>query len=1008
MEKIGVESLFITAAFVKGLDVYTKGLQTAKDKTQDAAMGVVNSGTALGGGIGTAMQAAGAAIGVVGSIMATASAVIVGALAAAGTAVIGFSSLMIKLAIDAKNMENIEFAFARMAGTVGLSLDKMREATRGTVSDDEMLIAANKALLGASAPLAQAFGQDLPRIMELAKVAAKTTGTSYEEALNTIIGAIKRGTTRGLPLLGFTIDMKEATDNLGESMDGVATSAGAQEKQLAILNAIMQQSDAYLSTFAGSSEALSGKMSRSKALFENIKDTLGQFFIPALKTAFDAINRLLEAFDKATQEGGALYNTFVQLAAVFSLVADGFSAGVDMLLGSTTEATDGITDTIANAIDAAFSWGLNLVVNFATGIINGASSVLQGAINFISGMLSGWFSPGSPPRIAPNIDKWGAATMSEFLGGFAKADFDVLKTMQSPLKSILDTLVSGGAMSKVAGKQAFFDISKSMIAGLAGGDLSSVYSQITNAAGTYGVELVKLLKLSVQYATAQKAVAAAEKAVNDAKAKENRLNTNLSLQLMEYNDLARAGASPEVLAAKLAGVNATEDSLIAAQSETKAAEEAKTAADDQLSVIKEQVDLQKSLVDTLIDLAKAHDEVTQAQKEAAKAAAGGGGVPKTETPGKGKGGAGRWGEKITTLQDTINAAIEGAKEALKIKLAEMWQLIQDEINAKLAPALAAFTTKWNELVTLVTPIWESIKTKWAEVTTAIQTKMTELETFLTAWWSRHGSSVTTVFEGIGNTILFYSEYYKSLITGAWTFITDAFEGTGTYLSNIVTTTWEGIKTIVNNNLEGIKQFFILFTENIGNLFDLFAAVFKDDWATAWGEVKQIWLVIVEQIKVLWATALENIKAMVTTAFSNIGDALSAAYTMGQNIIEGIISGVIQKAKDLYWAVRNAIAEAISGGKEEAEEESPSKVFWRMGKNMMVGMAGGVTQTAWMPEAAVRSATAAMAPTMASQPVSTSYRTANVNMGGVNIYNGMGEGELAAAIRRVMRSEMAGV
>jgi uncharacterized protein YggE len=162
------------------------------------------------------------------------------------------------------------------------------------------------------------------------------------------------------------------------------------------------------------------------------------------------------------------------------------------------------------------------------------------------------------------------------------------------------------------------------------------------------------------------------------------------------------------------------------------------------------------------------------------------------------------------------------------------------------------------------------------------------------------------------------------------------------------------------------------------------------------------------IKIQWGTALENIKAMVATAFANIGDVLAAAYTMGVNIIQGIINGVVAKAGALWNAVKNAVAGAIAGGKDEAKEKSPSKVFQDIGKNMMLGMAGGVSQTAWMPEAAVRSATAAMAPAMASQPISTSYRTANVNMGGVNIYNGMGEGELAAAIRRVMRSEMAGV
>jgi len=985
MEKIGVESLFLTDAFTKGVKTYNDGLKSATATTKGAAAETTSAGSALSSGISAAM-------GIAGTAVSVAATVIVGALAMAGTAVIGFTSLMVKLGIEARNMENIEFAFSRMAGTVGLSLDKMRAATKGTVSDDEMLIAANKALLGASAPLAQAFGQDLPRLMELAKVAAKTTGTSYEEALNTIVGAIKRGTTRGLPLLGFTIDMKEAENALGESMDGVATSSAAQEKQLAILNAIMGQSDAYLKTFAGSGEALSGKMSRASAIFSNIKDTLGQFFVPALKTAFDAINRLLTAFDQATQEGGSLYNTFVQLAAVFSLVADGFSAGVDMLLGATTDATGGITDTIMSTIDAAFSWGLNLVTNFAVGIINGATSVLQTAINFISGMLSSWFSPGSPPKVSPMIDKWGAATMDEFLQGFTQADFSILKEMQAPLKSILDTLVSGGAMSKVAGKQAFFDISQAMIGGLAGGDLSGAFSQITNAAGTYGVELVKLIKLNVQYANAQRAVAAAEKAVNDAKAKENRLNTNLSLQLMEYNDLARAGASPEVLAAKLAGVNATEDQLIAAQSETKAAEDQQTAAKDQLDSLKEQMDLQKDLVNALIDMAKAQDEVTQAQKEAAKAgAAGGAGV------GAGAGitapglPAMDWTGVGTTLQDTLSKAIDAAKLAIQTKLAGMWQMIQDEVSAKLAPALAIFVAKWNELVTLLTPIWETIKANFAGFLSIMQ-----------GWWDEHGRNVVTVFTAVWNGI---STFFSAI----WDGIVAIATGKAGLLLQVISNVWEMIKTWFINGVLAIQTIFKGGLDIVGQWFDIWAAIFQGNWELAWNRIVNYINTVGELMNSLMGIVLNNFKALILAGLRNMADVWTAAADLGRNIVQGIGNAITGAGTWLANQIKSMVNSAIDAAKKALGIKSPSTVFFAIGENMMLGMAEGIQSLGNLPAIQVgrASTAAAFAPAMASQPVSTSYRNSNVNMGGVNIYNGMGAGELAATIRNILRSEMAG-
>jgi hypothetical protein len=81
----------------------------------------------------------------------------------------------------------------------------------------------------------------------------------------------------------------------------------------------------------------------------------------------------------------------------------------------------------------------------------------------------------------------------------------------------------------------------------------------------------------------------------------------------------------------------------------------------------------------------------------------------------------------------------------------------------------------------------------------------------------------------------------------------------------------------------------------------------------------------------------------------------------------------------------------------------------MKDNYSVGYSTRGDQVIVLPKATASKTSVTYSPAMAAQPVANSYsNAATVNMGGVNIYNGMGEGELAAAIRRVMRSEMAGV
>jgi gas vesicle protein len=577
--------------------------------------------------------------------------------------------------------------------------------------------------------------------------------------------------------------------------------------------------------------------------------------------------------------------------------------------------------------------------------------------------------------------------MAEFLHGFTQADFSVLKDITSPLKSIIDTLISGGAMAKVAGKELFYNLSKGLISGLSSGNMEGIFSQITQAAGTYGVELVKLTKLSIQYAMAQKNAAAAEKALNDAKAKEQKLDTKLQLQLLEYNDLARAGASPEVLAAKLAGINATEDQLIASQSETKAAEEQKQAADDQMKTMKEQVDLQKALVDTLIDLAKAEDDVRQAQIDAAKAGAGGKGA------GAGAGAgmpAMEWTGLGDTLQSKISDAIDNAKGLLMMKLNLLWAGIKQSINDNIIPAISNFLWAWRDLVSLISPYWEGLKTGWDATLKWIEDQTYYFTATMENWWYEHGGNVKLITDDMWAGIKLAYETGKAAIDG----ILGVF-----FLIEGQTwgAAWEFIKLLASQAWEFLKTSFDNGLNFLGALVDAFAALLRGDWDTMWSELKfaaEIWW---ESIKNAVKTGLENIRALI-----------DLAKEIGGDLIMGIAKGIAENAYEVIKAISTAVKNAIQAAKDAAKGHSPSLVFAAIGKDFMLGMAQGIDSMAKLPALQVAKATsAAMVPAMAAQSIATNnYRTANINMGGVNINGNMGAAEFEAAIRRVLRSEFA--
>ena len=89
--------------------------------------------------------------------------------------------------------------------------------------------------------------------------------------------------------------------------------------------------------------------------------------------------------------------------------------------------------------EEAHYWGQNIVKQFAQGMATAISAVIS-VLADIGRAISYWLSPGSPPRILPDLPEWGTSAMNEFLGGFTNADFSIFSGISGTLRGLIGSM----------------------------------------------------------------------------------------------------------------------------------------------------------------------------------------------------------------------------------------------------------------------------------------------------------------------------------------------------------------------------------------------------------------------------------------------------------------------------------------------------------------------------------------------------------------------------------------
>ena len=642
----------------------------------------------------TALGAAGKAAGIGISALGAAAAVAVAAIAAVGVALIGVGVaagvVITKAAMVAGSFQEMEFTALAVGRAMGLTEAEIRGASQAIQEEGIRADVANKVV----AQFAR-NQLDLAKATDLVKIAQATgiiVGEDSSATMESLTRAITTGSTVMLRRMGIMVDNAQIEKQLAADLGVHTDELTNQQVMQARTNAIIEASTGILGVYDAAMESPTKQLrSWTGRLLPSLQAALGAPFLGAFSSVIKAVSDLTKALTAAMQEGGALYPLMIKLGAIAGVMADAFASAINWITDAVTGLSGDISVGIGETLTNAVQWGIDLIAAFATGITEATPTILVGAMNGISNMLTSWLAPGSPPKVAKGIVGWGVDLMDMYLRGMTEADFGILEDIQGPLKKLL----SG---------PAFADVSKTLAEALAGGDRAGFLETVGKAGGPLGDALKQLAVANFDLADSVTAVQTAEDALATSREKLLSSQAGINKATVEYNRLLRAGASDAELQTQLGLINAAEDNMRATVGQVGAQEDALDAAKQRQEELEAEEKLQQNIVDQLLQV---NDALKKQEKEKAKARVGVKG-PKVKGVPPAMEAVIPTGFSITSR---IGDAVEAMKQQLKDKFADMFKPITDAWD-NMVKKVSGLGTVWDEFKVTVGEAWGVLKEKF--------------------------------------------------------------------------------------------------------------------------------------------------------------------------------------------------------------------------------------------------------------------------------------------------------
>jgi hypothetical protein len=256
------------------------------------------------GGMRGALQSVGGEIGKVsGSIpqFNTGMLAMTGIMGGIAVGAAAAGKALFDMAGEARAFNVIKSSFDGLAAGVGASSDSMlkslQAASRGMISQHELVLAANRAMLLGVADSEQEMGQ----LMEVAIARGRAMGLSATQAFNDLVTGLGRMSPMILDNLGIVTGGEKVFNEYAESVGKAAEELTDAERKTALFNKVMSTSAGIV---ADSRDANVDAAQTAGAAWADFRVVLGTLADPVVTAGLQALTGALRGVAEAAAGGG--------------------------------------------------------------------------------------------------------------------------------------------------------------------------------------------------------------------------------------------------------------------------------------------------------------------------------------------------------------------------------------------------------------------------------------------------------------------------------------------------------------------------------------------------------------------------------------------------------------------------------------------------------------------------------------------------------------------------------
>jgi len=188
---------------------------------------------------------------------------LVGGVQQAASAVADLSEKGLRLEAVRSSFESLAQSAGQAGGAI---LSALRQASGGMVSDMDLMLSANKAMMLGVADTAD----EMTALLEIARTRGQAMGLSVTQAFSDIVTGLGRESALILDNLGIVIDREKAMSDYAASIGTTADALDSVQRKQALVNAVMEQNAA-----GGGAETAANAFSSLGAAMENLQGTIG-------------------------------------------------------------------------------------------------------------------------------------------------------------------------------------------------------------------------------------------------------------------------------------------------------------------------------------------------------------------------------------------------------------------------------------------------------------------------------------------------------------------------------------------------------------------------------------------------------------------------------------------------------------------------------------------------------------------------------------------------------------